>query len=66
MDIRIMVIQKLQSSIRLYFAQSIIAQYRTKKWILVAHSFGCAIAAVLAVQNKTLVKNYFTAGQQPT
>lgn len=42
--------------------QSIIAQYPDKKWILVAHSFGCAIAAVLAVQNKTLVKKIILLG----
>jgi len=42
--------------------QPILAQYPDKKWILVAHSFGCAIAAVLAVQNKTIVKKIVLLG----
>jgi pimeloyl-ACP methyl ester carboxylesterase len=42
--------------------QEIINQYPDKKWIVVAHSFGCAIAAVLSIHNKEIIKKIILFG----
>ncbi|MEO5582827.1 MAG: alpha/beta hydrolase [Saprospiraceae bacterium] len=42
--------------------QNILDQYPGKKWIVVGHSFGCAIAAILSIHNKDLIKKIILFG----
>jgi uncharacterized protein len=42
--------------------QDILNQYPGKTWIVVAHSFGCAIAAILSIHNKGLIKKMILFG----
>ncbi|MEP7321292.1 MAG: alpha/beta hydrolase [Saprospiraceae bacterium] len=42
--------------------QDILDQYPGKKWIVVGHSFGCAIAAILSIHNKDLIKKMILFG----